>query len=452
MDFSLLSNKFISSKNRIFFKNIVGNYLIKVLALLISLLITPAYINYFYSQSVLGVWFTAISVINWIMLFDLGIGGGLRNQLVKALELDNKQKIKKLITSAYFLVLVIVVVLLLVTVIFIRLVNWNIFFGISEAQISSNTLTQILFILIIGVIFRFFSVLVSHILYSLQRAIWPSLLIVISNVLILMYLFLVKPNMDENDIINLALVNSIANNLPAFIATIVVFMKPLKGLHPEFKLLRISYLKMILGVGSNIFYIQILFILIYGIKELFISWFINPIYVVEYQIYFKLIGTISTLFVIALNPVWSAVTKAHILNDYPWINKLYKNGKITIIVFSLIQVILILLMPLLLRFWLGDNTIQYSYFKGIIFAFYNTLYMWIMLNYNFSLGIGQERYVLKHLVFVFLLNTMLSWFFTTIFPEWIFLLIATIISSISFSVFIPAKIHTILKVKKQKPI
>ena len=67
-------------------KNIVGNYIMKILAMIVSFFLTPAYMNFFYSNKVLGMWFTLVAILNWIMMFDFGIGAGVRNNLVLALE------------------------------------------------------------------------------------------------------------------------------------------------------------------------------------------------------------------------------------------------------------------------------------------------------------------------------------------------------------------------------
>ena len=61
-------------------------YLIKIITMIISFIITPLYINFFYSNNILGFWFTAIAFLNWFMFFDIGISGGIRNKIVLALK------------------------------------------------------------------------------------------------------------------------------------------------------------------------------------------------------------------------------------------------------------------------------------------------------------------------------------------------------------------------------
>ena len=90
-----LSN--LTENDKIVYKNIIGAFVVKGGALVISLFTMPTYIKFFNDDVVLGLWFTVLSMLNWMLNFDLGIGNGLRNHLTKALIKKDDQK--KLIES-----------------------------------------------------------------------------------------------------------------------------------------------------------------------------------------------------------------------------------------------------------------------------------------------------------------------------------------------------------------
>ena len=101
-----------NADNRRLLINVAGNYLVKGGAMLVSLLVMPAYMRYLPSQAVLGMWFTVVQLLNWIMLLDFGIGGGLRNKIVEPLQKGNKDRVIELTSAAYISVADIVLVLI----------------------------------------------------------------------------------------------------------------------------------------------------------------------------------------------------------------------------------------------------------------------------------------------------------------------------------------------------
>ena len=105
---SYISNK--DNKNLLF--NVIGNYLVKGGAMLVSLIVMPAYMQYFESQAVLGMWFTLIQLLNWIMFLDFGIGGGIRNKIIEPLKRCDKSRVTELVSVAYISVAAIVLSLI----------------------------------------------------------------------------------------------------------------------------------------------------------------------------------------------------------------------------------------------------------------------------------------------------------------------------------------------------
>ena len=88
-----------SKTNKSLLINIFSSYLVKGLGVLCSLISMPLFLKYFNDQMILGVWFTMLSVLNWILVFDMGIGNGLRNHLTKALAKKDFQSAKQLVSS-----------------------------------------------------------------------------------------------------------------------------------------------------------------------------------------------------------------------------------------------------------------------------------------------------------------------------------------------------------------
>lgn len=434
-----------NADNRRLLINVAGNYLVKGGAMLVSLLVMPAYMRYFQSQAVLGMWFTVVQLLNWIMLLDFGIGGGLRNKIVEPLQKGNKDRVIELTSAAYISVAGIVLVLIVLQHFVVDALNWYTILGLPQSEISESTLKKMVHILVIGVCIRFFSVLICHVLYALQKAVLPGFINLISSVLIMLYLLFAKPTNSETDIVVLAYVNSIANNLPALIATVWVFATVLKGMWPRISAFTKNAASEVLGTGGMLFYLQIIVMVLFNVKELYISWFVGSEAVVEYQIYYKLIGMIGGLFSLALNPVWSAVTKALVEKKEEWIRSLYRKGMELIAIFGIAQIILVVVMPMIVKIWLGESAIAVSKVYAILFCIYNLIYMWMMLNYNFACGMGRTRVISIWLTIAGIGNLLLTMWGCGVYKSWITVVVATAIASIPCAVVVQNDIFKVIK-------
>lgn len=436
--------KQINKDNKTLLLNVAGNYLVKGGAMLVSLMIMPAYMRYFESQAVLGMWFTITQLLNWIMLLDFGIGGGLRNKIVEPLKSGNRKYVTELVSSAYFSVGAIVAFFIILQAFCLDAVEWNTILGVSTDDIDEKILLKMVHILTVGICFRFFTVLVSQILYALQKATMPGFINLISSALIMLYLVFAKPTGTPNDIIRLAYVNSISNNAPAVIATIWVFATKLKGMYPRLSAVKIKAVKEVLGTGGTLFYLQIVLMLLFNVKEIYINWFIGAEEVVEYQVYYKLIGMIGCLFSLALNPIWSAVTKAIAEKKYRWVKHLYRRCLYLVGLFCVAQLLFIALMPWIVKIWLGKQAIEVSRIYGLIFCFYNVIYMLTMLNYNFACGMNQTKTITFWLTFASISNLLLTVWGSQLVQSWVITIIASAIAAIPCTIFVRRDLYSVI--------
>jgi hypothetical protein len=63
----------IFGKDRKLLLNIFGSVILKGLSLVVGLANIPIFLGYFTNQNILGVWFAILSVLAWILAFDLGV-------------------------------------------------------------------------------------------------------------------------------------------------------------------------------------------------------------------------------------------------------------------------------------------------------------------------------------------------------------------------------------------
>ena len=185
--------KNLSSKDRIVYANVLGAFAVKGAALIVSLFTMPAYMRYFSDQQALGVWFTVLSVLSWILNFDLGIGNGLRNKLTAALTLKDRVSAKEYIASAYWMIGAVVAVITVVGCALLPHVNWNGVFNVDVAVVSAKTLKAVVLCAFVGIMLQFFFRLISSILYAMQKSALNNLIALVTSVLQLLFV-LVAPS------------------------------------------------------------------------------------------------------------------------------------------------------------------------------------------------------------------------------------------------------------------
>ena len=123
----LLSDK--SERNVII--NIFSAFVIKGFSMFISLFSMPMYIKYFSEDSVLGLWYTILSILSWINICDLGLGNGMRNRLTEAISLNDHNRGQKYISSTYIMTAIVILPVVVVGIIVFKIIDLNAFFNIS---------------------------------------------------------------------------------------------------------------------------------------------------------------------------------------------------------------------------------------------------------------------------------------------------------------------------------
>lgn len=380
-----------SKENKNLYSNIVGAFIIKGLSLIISLFTMPAYMSFFSDQEVLGVWFTLLSVLNWVLSFDLGIGNGLRNKLCYTIAANDTKQTKEYISSAYFITGAVSLILLILLSFFVYIVDWNKFFNISTNLVSHKDLSVAILICLMGILFQFFLRLISSIIYALQKSAINNFMSLLTSLLQLMCaLFLPSKSPSENLIV-FSCVHVLCVNVPLIFLTCIVFLKLLPQCKPNVLWFRRDKARFVMSLGGIFFLCQILYMIIANTNEFFISHYSGSDNVVEYQIYYRLFSLASMLITLALTPVWSAVTKAIAERNYVWLNKLYKYFKKFSLLGIVCEFLLIPFLQFIIDIWLGENALTVNYHTSLFFAIFGSLMLYQSVLSTFVCGLGRLK-------------------------------------------------------------
>ncbi|MDU6365060.1 MAG: hypothetical protein E6582_16245 [Clostridium sp.] len=427
----------IIKKNKVIINNIGGAFIIRGGALILSLFTMPAYMNYFNNQIVLGLWFTILSVLNWVLMFDLGLGNGLRNKLPIAMAENDDKKVKAYISSTYISTAILIVVLSIMSYLVFQYIPWNTIFNIDSSIISHDTLVLSVKIVFIGIMIQFLLKLITSILYAIQKSALVNLLSLISSIIILISVLCLKTTDLENSLITMSWINVIAVNLPLLVVTIIIFSTVLKKSRPSFRKYNNRYALEILKIGSVLLWLQLVFMVISSTNEFLISFFTTPYSVVEYQTYNKIFNAVSSLFTLALAPIWSAVTKAQADRDFNWIKKLSNVLFLTGTVVLLLEFAMVPFLQILIDVWLGKGTIKVETTYAIIFVISNSIFIFHNINTSIGNGMSYFKTQIIWMTFAAIVNIPLAYLLVNITGGWIGVVLANIISLLPFEIMQP---------------
>ncbi len=412
--------------------NIVGSFGVKGLSMFIGLFTTPMYIRYFNNNEVLGIWFTLLSVLAWILNCDMGIGNGLRNKLVVAMNSTECDEGKKYVSSAYLFSGIVASGVIIAVVVLSYFVNWNEVFNISTDILSKEVLKEAVIVLLLGVCLQLILRLITSVLYAVQKAFIPGLLNLITNIIMLLYAILTVKMGINGDIIALAWAYLVAVNIPLLITTFWVFGFTYKNLAPSFKYYNKTYALATLKIGGTFLWIQLMAMVLNSTNSYLVTVFIGNAAVVEFNIYVKIFSLLGTLVILGATPIWSATTKALVEENYKWLYALFKKFSAISLMAVIAEFLLIVPLQFIFDVWLGEKTIPVNYVYATLFAVYGAITIWSSTITCFVNGLGELKLQSIFLTFGALIDILLTYVFVKMTGSYISVLLANVIAFIPY--------------------
>ena len=442
--------KRIYQSNKAIVLNILGAFGVKGGSLLINVLLLPAYIGFFEDQVILGVWYTILSILNWIAMFDLGLGHSLRNKLPGAIEKNDRVEMRQYISTTYFAMGAIALAAGIVGMLAIPHISWNSVFNVEPAVMSNAALSRCMQIVFSGVMVSIVLRIVTSILYALQLSAVVNSLSLVTNGLILAAVLLLPSRSLEENLTTMSWVNCLAVNLPCLVCSLILFGRKLRDCVPSLRFFRKPMVREIVGMGMTILWLNLIFMVVSAANELLITNFAGPQYVVEFQVYYKIFNTAAMVISLALTPIWSAVTRASARGDYNWIRKVYKLFLGGTVLCLLAQLCVIPLLQWVVDLWLGEAAITVRVEYALAFAASGTVF--VLHNVNTSIGNGLSYFKVQ-MIWMTLAAAVfvpLSWVLVQLTGSWIGIVLANILAMLPYEVLAPIKTMGWLRKKQEE--
>ncbi|WP_419834074.1 oligosaccharide flippase family protein [Endozoicomonas atrinae] len=332
-----------------YIRQIKGSFFFKGLAVLFSFITVPLMIRYLGKEGY-GVWATVLSIMSWIVFFDVGLGNGLRNKISESLAKNKTDSAKNYISSAYTFIGFISLFIFMSLLVISFFIPWNLVFNTNT--INEGTLKQVIIISSLFICLNFWISLINQVFNALQRT---SLVVFgqfLSNTIaFFLILFLVKYT--EASLIYLSIVYGCSLILSNIILSFWFYCKR-NDLLPVFSLQR-EYLKPLLSLGVQFFLIQIAVLVIFTTDKILIAQFFGPSFVTEYDIVYKIFALISLAHSLILAPLWPSYSDAYHRGDFKWIRNSLRKQLYIYALLSFSVIILALSSRSLIEIWIGKE-------------------------------------------------------------------------------------------------
>ncbi|KAB0518349.1 oligosaccharide flippase family protein [Pseudomonas extremorientalis] len=313
-----MSENVAAERTTNYIKQIKGSVLYKGGAVAASFLAIPIMISYLGAVQ-FGVWSTLLTIMSWVVFFDLGIGNGLRNKVAEALAKGQEALARSYISSAYSLIGFVAVGLWLVFLFFSYQLSWQHVFNTSA--VSEDELRYSVQIAAAFMLLNFWVGLITALLGAVQKSALISLGQLVTNGFVLIISYVLYHFFDAR-ISYLAWIYGIGALGGNFLLS-VWFYNTYKYLRPGYSLDR-EHLIPLLSVGVRFFIIQLAVLVVFTTDKVLITQLFGPEYVTEYEVVFKLFSVVAFLHTLISSPLWSAYTDAYHREDAGWIVKMLR--------------------------------------------------------------------------------------------------------------------------------
>ena len=362
--------------------------IVKVLSMSVSFLYVPLLLHSLDAEQY-GVWLTLVAMLSWISLFDIGLGNGLRNKLAEAVAIGDYISGRQYVSTSYCVIAVLSIILILIFVLVFRLFDWNVV--LNATTMPSYDLDVLVVVVFVSFVMQFFLGIINSVLYALQVPSYVAILNFIGQFFSFIIVLILVHFFDVNKLLPLGIVISLVPVIVLLIGTFVVFGCQYPQFMPSVGFFKKEKIKDILTIGLMFFVIQIITIVLFQANNLIISHTINNVAVVEYNIAYKYMYILVSIFTLVCMPMWSATTDAFVKGDILWISltraKLFR----ILMFFIFIGILMLVFSEHIYCFWLGNDCPQIAFSTTFLLFLYSIFMMIYAANGYIINGIGKLK-------------------------------------------------------------
>lgn len=425
-----------------YFRQIKGSALFKGLAVAASFFAIPLMIRYL-GQEQYGIWSTLLSIMSWVVFFDLGIGNGLRNKLAESLAKNRIADAAGYVSSGYTWIGTISLALFVLVAAASFLIPWQTVFN--TRMLTEETLRNAVLIAAFFVLLNFWVGLINQVLNAVQKTSWVVFGQFVANVLSLAVVFVLIKTTDAS---LLYLVTGYGLSMVAASLILSVgYYKIRSELIPRVSFEK-QHINPMLSLGMQFFTIQLAVLVIFTTDKILITQLYGPQYVTQYDVLFRLFSILTMIHGLITAPLWSAYTDAYHRDDLVWIRATLRKQLLIFSGIVLAAAALCFSAKFIIELWIGKD-VEVATLLVLSMGAFVVVSTWNNVFAYFLNGIGKIRVQLYTAIIAMLINVPLSIVFAKYLGFGIDGVVwATCISLMIFAVIGPIQVASIIASNK----
>lgn len=323
---------------------------------IVNIVLLPAQATWLGGRTEAGVWLALVALAMSMMLFDFGIGQGVRNSVASFIAKGDDGSAREVISSSYVMLSAIVLPLAIVASVISVTLDWNAFLRTPASLAHGEPMKSAALILTWSIAAYLVLGIVNAALSAAELTQWPPIVSFVSNVLVLGALWaLPKPADPATAMVRIAIVQGFCMVLPLVVATGAIYGRVLPQLRPSRALVRRQRMYDLVRPSVMFLVIQVGLLLLNGINEPIITRIDGPAAVFTYQAYYKLFSMVWIAYGIVVSPVWARMASSFHRDDDVQLMRLHQTMRKLALFATGGTVCLFFAVPHAMDIWLGHT-------------------------------------------------------------------------------------------------
>lgn len=435
----------ISQLSNGFFKQFSLSLLYKALSIICIYLSVPITIKLMGVEA-FGIWATILSIVSWIVLFDLGIGNGLRTKVAAAVANNDNNAARRYIATGYGLLAFLSVALMLVICAFILMYPVESLF--KDTGIDSSKIKITLLIVASTVCVNFLLSTVNQLFNATMRASLAVLYQFMFNFVSLLGLGILTIG-SSGDLIAVSIIYSLSLILTGMFMNLYFFYS-MKNNLPTLRDISLESIHAITGVGLQFFIIQLTVLIIFTTDRVMISTLFGASSAAAYDVIFKIVSIFTILMGLVNTNLLSLYNHSYQKGNTPWIKKmLFRQLGV---VFSMIILVFLVYKEIhsIVSFWVGDelviqDEVAYALMIFVIIVMWNSVFSTVLG------GIGFVKFGALYTIISGVINLPISYYLADVAGYGVSGIIwGTVISLMLSAIISPIQVYFTVFASKEK--